>query len=97
MDKSLYEFFKELKFDDGEIEILISTSPTLDEIDISQAIANMSLVVEAGYPAEDIGYLISQNPGFLCRNTQDLAFDLLKLKQSSDDVEDALKNNPHII
>ena len=97
MDNSIYNFLKELKFDDGEIQTLLSVAPVLEEVSAEQAIQNMSLVVEAGYPADDIGYLVSQNPNFLCRNSKDLASDLIKVAQNNEDVEDALKNDPFLI
>lgn len=97
MDNSIYEFLKELKFDNGEIETLLSVAPVLEEISAEHAIQNMSLVVEAGFPADDIGFLVSQNPNFLCRNSKDLAEDLINLAKQFEDVEDALKNDPHLI
>jgi len=97
MDKDLYKFLRELKFNDHEVEFLLSVAPALEEITVSTAIQNMTLVVNAGYPADDIGYLISQNPAFLCRNSTDLRQDLIKLTHACDDIESALKDDPFLI
>ncbi len=97
MDKLIYEFFKELKFSDGEIKTLISISPTIEEASASELISNMNAVVEAGYPADDIGYLISTNPSFLSRNTEDLKSDLANIILEYGDLEQALKNDPDLI
>ena len=97
MDKQIYEFLKELKFDDAEIQTLLSIAPVLEETSIEQALQNMTIVVQAGFPADDIGYLVSQNPNFLCRNTPDLANDIIKISQTVKDFEEALRNNPHLI
>lgn len=97
MDKRIYEFFKELKFNDAEIENLLSIAPVLDEMEFDDVLCNMTVVVEYGYPADDISYLISLNPGFLCRNTSDLISDLIDISKNYDDVETALKNDPYLI
>lgn len=97
MDKQFYKFLQELKFDDAEIQTLLTIAPVLEETPIEHIIQNMSIVVEAGFPADDIGYLVSQNPNFLCRNTQDLANDIFKIAQSNTDFEEALRNDPFLI
>lgn len=97
MDKLLYNFFKELKFDDGEIETLIEQSPVLEELSVDEASENLNILISFGYPAGDLAYLISMNPGFLCRNSEDLKTDLQKLSSEYDDIEQTLNNNPFLI
>ena len=96
MNKNIYEFLKELKFDDGEIETLISAAPVLEELSFEQALANMTAVVSAGYPADDISYIISLNPAFLCRNTTELQQNLTKIAENGD-IEQQLKTDPYLI
>lgn len=96
MNKNIYEFLKELKFDDGEIETLLNAAPVLGEVSFEQALSNMTAIVSMGYPADDISYLISQNPAFLCRNTHELQQDLAEIAKNGD-IEKQLKNDPYLI
>lgn len=97
MDYQIYDFLKMLKFNDGEISLLLDITPTLAEISADEAAKNIDAVVYFGYPADDLTYLISQNPTFLCRNFNDLMEDLQKVKNEYGDIEEALKNNPNLI
>ena len=97
MDSQIYEFLKTLKFNDNEIYLLLDIAPTLAEISAEEAAKNIEAVACFGYPADDITYLISQNPAFLCRNFNDLVEDLQKIKTEFGDIEEALKNNPNLI
>ncbi len=96
MEKFVYEFLKELKFDDGEIATLVSINPVLEELSVKEVEENLNAVISFGYPVEDITYLISQNPGFLSRNITDLVLDL-KYIALQGDVEELLKNDPFLI
>ena len=97
MDNIIYDFFKELKFDDSEIATLISIAPTLEELSVAEAEENMNAVISFGYPVSDITYLISQNPSFLCRNITDLISDLKAIVLQYGDIEEALKSDPYLI
>ena len=96
MNKDIYYFFQELLFDDGEIETLLRACPVLEETPFQKAFSNMTAVVSAGYPADEIGYLISQNPAFLCRNTQELQQNLQEIAKNGD-IEQQLNTNPFLI
>jgi len=97
LENKIYEFFKELKFNDGEIENLLEIAPAIAETSVNDIVENMSVVVRFGFPADDIGSLIALNPAFLCRNNEDLIIDLIELSKTTDDIEEALKNNPYLI
>lgn len=97
MDKLLYNFFKELKFDDGEIETLVEQSPVLEELSVDEASENLNILISFGYPVDDLTYIIAMNPGFLCRNSEELKNDLKKLASEYDDIEQVLKNDPFLI
>ena len=56
----------------------------------------MTAIVSMGFPADDICYIISQNPAFLCRNTQELQQNLINIAKNGD-LEDQLKNDPFLI
>lgn len=97
MDNQIYNFFKELKFSDAEIENLLEIAPAIAETPTSDIIDNMTIVVRFGFPADDIGSLIALNPAFLCRNIDELTSDLVELSKTCDDIEEALKNDPYLI
>lgn len=96
MNQDIYNFLKELMFDDGEIETLLRAVPVLNETPFEKAFANMTAVVSAGYPVEEIGHIISQNPAFLCRNTAELQQNLTKIAENGD-IVDQLNNDPNLI
>ena len=96
MNQNIYNFLKELKFDDGEIETLLRAVPVLEETSFEKAFSNMTAVVSAGYPVDEIGHLISQNPAFLCRNTAELQQNLTKIAENGD-IADQLNNDPYLI
>ena len=56
----------------------------------------MTAVVSAGYPVDEIGHLISQNPAFLCRNTAELQQNLTKIAENGD-LTEQLNNDPYLI
>lgn len=97
MNTEIKEFLKKLKFDESEIEILTKIAPVLSETSANVAAENIDIVINAGYPLDDITYLISQNPNFLCRNSAELKNDVLNIIQSHEDFESALKENPYLI
>ena len=97
MNNNIEKFFKDLNYSDVEIKGLVSICPMLEELDEELMVANLSAVTSFGYPAEDISFLISTNPAFLCRNTEDLVHDLEKILNSTGDVEAALKDDPNLI
>ena len=97
MNTEIKEFLKTLKFNDGEIEILTRIAPVLSETPAAIAAENIDIIINAGYPLDDITYLISQNPNFLCRNSSELKNDIINIIQSCEDFETALKENPYLI
>lgn len=97
MDNQIYNYLKSLKYSDNEICLLLSIAPTLEEVSAEEAANNIEAVMHFGYPVEDITFLISQNPAFLCRNFKDLVEDLQKIKNEFGDVEEALKYDPNLI
>lgn len=97
MDNTIYEYLKILKFNDDEIATLLEIAPVLEETSAEDAAKNIDAIEHFGYPIDDITYLISQNPVFLTRNFNDLVEDLQKIQSVYGDIEEALKNNPHLI
>ncbi len=97
MDNRIYDFLKMLKFNDNEILTLLEIAPVLAETSAEDAAKNIDTLEYFGYPTDDITFIISQNPAFLTRNFNDLAEDLQKIKNTYGDIEEVLKNNPHLI
>ena len=94
MEKSVYNFFTKVGLDDDDIRFITSSYPELDYFDESKIIGNAKLVVDAGYPADELEFLILINPGFLISNTETLK-DILD--ELGDDVYMMLKDDPFII
>lgn len=97
MNKSLNNLLHNLNFSSGEIENLVSIAPVLDTISIENVTTNLNLLVAYNYPADDLTYLIAINPGFLCRNSNELKQDLEQLSIDYNNIEEALKNDPFLI
>ena len=97
MDNRIYEYLKMLKFSDDEISVLMEIAPVLEETSAEDAAKNIDAIEHFGYPVDDITFLISQNPAFLTRNFNDLVEDLQKIQQVYGEIEEPLKNNPHLI
>lgn len=94
MDKKLYNYLISLDFDDDDISELVSQVPGLEIISFERAIKNINAVVDKGYPKEDIDFLISANPGFLCNDVNYLNQILDSL---GEDIEEKLKEDPFLI
>ncbi|MCQ2382456.1 MAG: hypothetical protein MJ060_01255 [Clostridia bacterium] len=94
MEPKLFSFLRTHGFADGDVQFLCASCPDLDEISSEDALQNINLVVQAGYPEEDIGTLIALNPNFLFYDYKQLAKTLSTL---GDDIEETLKNEPFLL
>ncbi len=97
MDKKLFDFLKNLGFENGDINNLINIAPMLEYASFEEALENIKVLDEVGYPKLDIDFIIAVNPNFLCRDTEDLKSDIKKVLDTVDDFETALKNDPYLI
>ncbi|MCQ2382090.1 MAG: hypothetical protein MJ054_02180 [Clostridia bacterium] len=94
INENLYKYFTKVGFTDDEIEFLCIGYPELETLSAKQAFTNISILVQAGYPEDDIQTLIAMNPGFLLNEPAELAQKILTL---GDDIEESLKNDPSLI
>lgn len=94
MDKDLKYYLSGLGFEAADIDNLTLLEPALNVIDYTYAMDNIMLVVQKGYPIEDIDSLIATNPSFLVSDHGNLA---LALSQIKGDIETALKADPFLI
>ncbi len=94
MDQALYDYLLKLGFEDDDIQFLCVACPGLENISAERALQNIATVVRYGYPQEDLDGLIAVNPSFLLNNPTDLEQILVRLGK---DVEEKLKDNPHLI
>ena len=94
MDKNFEAYLKSLDFDDEDIENFCILVPSLEDIELDQALACIDEVVKAGYPKDDIDSLIFSNPGFLVCDPEYIKN---KLASLGGDVEAKLKEDPTLI
>ena len=94
LEKAVKSFFKKIGLDDEDVNFITTSYPELDTYSSSKILGNAKLVVDYGYPLEDLEFLILINPGFLISNTETLKEILISLGA---DVADALKADPFII
>ena len=94
MEKAVVNFFNKVGLDDEDIAFITSSYPELDSTSQSKIIGNAKLVVDAGYPIDELEFLILINPAFLISNTE-----ILKeiLDSLGEDAYWMLKEDPFII
>jgi len=94
MERAIYNFLHKIGLDDEDIKFIMSSYPELDTYPSSKILGNAKLVVDYGYPIEDLEFLVLINPGFLISNTETLEEILISL---GSEVANALKTDPFII
>jgi hypothetical protein len=94
MDKKLITIFNEFGIMGDEIENLIQLCPGLQIVDASKVYKCINILINAGFPKDDVSSLIYINPSFMMYQPVDLDE---KLKSIGGDIEEKLKNDPFII
>lgn len=97
MEKELKEFLLGFKLKESEIENLTNLAPMLDYTSLQEFKQNACVLIEFGYPKEDLIELLMINPNIFASDAQALQKELALLKHKFGDIEDALKNNPFCI
>ncbi len=97
MDNKIIKFIKKYDISDLEIQDIINIAPMLEVTTYDEFVANCKLLVEYGYPQEDLDVLLLANPNLFARSYKDLKEDLTNLSNEYDDIEEILKENPTII
>jgi len=94
MESALFQFLVRVGLNDDDIDFICNSFPELDNIDSEDAIENARLVVDYGFPIDELEWLILINPSFLINSPMLLEEILQKL---GNNVESELKKNPFII
>lgn len=94
MKTAVVNFFNKVGLDSEDIAFITSSYPELDSADERKIIGNAKLVVDAGYPIDELEFLILINPAFLISNTESLKEILDAL---GEDAYWMLKEDPFII
>lgn len=97
MDNKIIKFIKKYDISDLEIQDIINIAPMLEVTTYDEFVANCKLLVEYGYPQEDLDVLLLANPNLFARSYKDLKQDLIDLSTKYEDIEEILKQDPTII
>lgn len=97
MDEKIIKFIKKYDISDLEIGDIINIAPMLEVTTYNEFISNCKLLVEYGYPREELDFLLLANPNIFARSNKDLKEDLINLSVKYEDIEEILKQNPTII
>lgn len=97
MDKKIVNFIKKYDISDLEIKDMVNIAPMMEVTTYDEFIANCKLLVEYGYPQEDLDVLLLANPNIFARSYKDLKSDLANLSKKYKDIEEILKQDPTII
>lgn len=94
MDKKIVVLLSQYEMLEEEIEQCFNLCPGLEIVDVHKAQACINLLIERGYPKEDIGLLLAVNPAILMYEPDSLA---TKLVSIHGDIEEILKTDPFVI
>lgn len=94
MENRVENFLHQIGLDNEDIAFIVSSYPEIETSPASKILVNSKLVVDYGYPIQDLEFLVLINPGFLVSNTETLEEILISLGA---DVANRLKNDPFII
>ena len=97
MDNKIVKFIKKYDISNLEIKDIINIAPMLEVASYDEFIANCKLLMDFGYPQEDLDILLLANPNIFVRSYKDLKDDLMNLSGKYQDIEMILKQNPTII
>ena len=93
MEPKLYNFLRAHGFDDDDVQFLVDGCHELEQVFAETALKNISIVLRAGYPEDDIGMLIGANPNFLLGSPEHIE----QILSNLENVEETLKNDPYLI
>ncbi len=94
LNQALYQYLVQIGFTDEDIDLLETGYPELKTLSAKQALINVAILVQSGYPEDDIQSLIAMNPGFLLNEPSELARKVLTLGV---DIEAVLKDDPSLV
>ena len=97
MESKFIKFLKTIGINQDDYETIVGICPGLECVEDSELCKNISLVMEYGYPKEDLDSLILINPGFLMWDNIELENRLIEIVKTYIDLEIALKNDPYLI
>lgn len=84
----------EIGFEEEDIQFLCEGYPELESVSYKEAFTNILIVTKAGYPVDDIEFLIAMNPTFLW---EDPVLLVKKVTALGVEIEDLLKDDPSLI
>ena len=94
MENNVKSILSQYGITDEDYEEILTICPSLEFVDDSRVLKNISLLEQFGFPSFDIDSLILTNPDFLLNNPDDLAKVLVTLGTN---IESKLKENPFLI
>lgn len=94
MDEQINKILLALDMSQEEIDNCYTFCPGLDIVDPDKVVENINLLIHHGYPQDDVGILLSVNPGIMMYEPSDLD---KKLSSLGPDIEEVLKNDPFAI
>ena len=97
MQKDLKNYLVQLGLIEDEIKSIEELSPMFKVATLKEFVDDVMLLIEYGYPMEDISSLLLANPNIFVLPVDSLRKELDKIKEKYDDVEKALKENPFLI
>lgn len=97
MQKQLKNFLLKLDLTEDEIKSIEEIAPMFEVTTLKEFIDDMMLLIEYGYPEEDISSLLLANPNIFVLSAESLRKELDKIKEKNGDVEEALKEDPFLI
>lgn len=97
MQNKLKNFLLKLDLTENEISSIEEIAPMFEVVTLKEFVDDMMLLIEYGYPEEDITSLLLVNPNIFVLSAERLREKLDKIKEKNRDVEEALKKDPFLI
>ena len=94
---NIKDLLKSLEITREDYDDLLEMCPGIEIADNDKMMACVNLVVEYGYPKEDLDSLILINPSFLMWEPKHLEKRLKHIMLICDDLETKLKEDPYLI
>lgn len=97
MQQQLKDLLLQLGVTEEEMQTIVNLAPMFEDISLQEFVDSTCVLVEYGYPQEDIPALLLVNPNIFVLTKETLQAELKNIQQAYGDVEEALKQNPFLI
>ena len=97
MENELKTLLYRIGLTENEADDILNISPEFENLTAQDFLCNCKILTEYGYPKIDLDSLVLANPSIFSYSETELKEKLEQLKQSGQEIEETLKNDPFAI